>query len=74
MHPGKDRAGRVASHRSGLFRLLLCCRRAKPELEVGGVARQTPELETQSTILSPLVWGIPASLALLIVAWLVSLT
>jgi predicted Ser/Thr protein kinase len=57
-----------------LFSLLLCCRRAEQELDVRCEAPEKPVLDTQSTILSALVWGTSAFLALSIVAWLVSLT
>jgi hypothetical protein len=57
-----------------LFSLLLCCRRAEQELDVGGEARERPALDARATILGALVWGTSSFLALSIVAWLVSLT
>jgi serine/threonine protein kinase len=57
-----------------LFSLLLCCRRAEQELDVRTGAREPPVFDARSSILSALVWGTSAFLALSIVAWIVSLT
>jgi hypothetical protein len=57
-----------------LFSLLLCCRRAEQELDVRRGPEEAAVIDARSSILSALVWGTAAFLALSIVAWTVSLT